>query len=53
MVLDRIMIPIMADTLRLPVLTNAVSRDQFDQRVSTLIPWRTNRSKNELIIFIF
>jgi hypothetical protein len=49
----RIMIPIMADVLRLPVLTNAVSRDQQDQRVSTLIPWRTNRSKYELLTFIF
>ncbi len=45
--------PWMADALRLPTLTNIASCNQQAQRVSTLPPWRTNRSTYKLITFIF
>ncbi len=53
----RIMIPIMADTLRLPVLTNAVSRDQQDQRslqisLDLCIPKKELAQTRSQILFI-
>ncbi len=50
---SRIMIPRMTDCAKASKLTIAMSCDPQDQRVSTLIPWRTDRCKYGLITFIF